>query len=510
MRRALIVLGVPIDHLNMPETLDRIERFVAVGRATGKCHQVATVNADFVVNALRDPELRRILQEADLATADGAPLVWSARALGVPLAGRVAGADLVPALAERAAEHGYSIYLLGGQADVATRAAEALQRRYPGLKIAGAVSPPKCSILEMDSALLDAVQRARPDILLVAFGNPKQEKWISMHKHILAVPVCIGVGGTLDIISGTLRRAPLWMQQVGLEWLFRLLQEPRRLWKRYAHDLVYFGSSFVRQWWAMRSADSDVTAPSVSETPVGEQTVVIAIHGRLDVSMQAEFLAQAEQSLAQHPFLVVDLSQASFLDSSAIGALVTLTNEARAAGGNVRLAAVPPTITKVLALVRLDRFFEIDADVATALAQCPPPAEPATEVSREYVGWSVEKMPRLLDAVTAVDVGERCAQRLARNPRLILDFSETIFLSSAGLAVIARLNHQSRASDGELRVAGCSHEVLHGIRLVKLDAVVPLFQDVHSAASNVVESDGRRPSFSYSEATRNAGHSPSH
>ena len=208
MRKLLIILGIPIDDLTMPEALERLDDFIRIGRATGRSHQVATVNADFVVKALDDPELRGILQEADMATADGMPLVWGARLLGVDLAGRVTGADMVPALAERASEKGYRMYLLGAAPGVAARAAEILQARHPALQIVGVASPPYGSILEMDPAIVNGVRTARPDILLVAFGNPKQEKWISMHSRTLSVPVMIGVGGTLDFIAGVTRRAP--------------------------------------------------------------------------------------------------------------------------------------------------------------------------------------------------------------------------------------------------------------------------------------------------------------
>src|SRR3954464_7016393 len=142
MRKLLIILGVPVDDLNMSEALARLEEFIRIGRATGKSHQIATVNADFVVNSLHDPELRRILQESDMATADGMPLVMGARMLGVPLTGRVTGADMVPALAERAAQKGYSVYLLGARPGIAKQAAYILQSRNPGLNIVGVVSPP--------------------------------------------------------------------------------------------------------------------------------------------------------------------------------------------------------------------------------------------------------------------------------------------------------------------------------------------------------------------------------
>ncbi|GAB4214572.1 MAG: WecB/TagA/CpsF family glycosyltransferase [Roseiflexaceae bacterium] len=479
MRKSLIILGVPVDDLTMEQALERLDQLIQTGRETGRCHQVATVNADFVVNSLRDPELRFILQASDMTTADGAPLVWGARLLGVPLRDRVTGADLVPQLAERAAERGYSIYLLGAAPGVAARAALRLQQRHPNLRIVGVASPPNRPVLEMDRSIIDEIRAAQPDILLVAFGNPKQEKWISMHRHELGVPVCIGVGGTLDMIAGVTKRAPRWMQQSGLEWLFRLLQEPRRLWRRYVTDLTHFSVSFAQQWWGMRAP-----RPTPADAPqlvAAEHAALIRVSGRLDASNQAALVAQAERALALDPTLVIDLSGATFLDSSALGALVALANRAREQGGALRLACVPPRIAQTLALVRLERFFEIYPDVERALGtQRPPAPEPPAPPLPED-GWAVQRMPRLLDAATVPVVLERCTADLARNPRLVLDFSETVFLSSAGMAAIARLTDQSRQQGGELRVAGCSPDLLRGLRLVKLDAVVPLYHDVHAA-----------------------------
>jgi N-acetylglucosaminyldiphosphoundecaprenol N-acetyl-beta-D-mannosaminyltransferase len=483
MRKLLIILGVPIDDLSMPETLDRIEEFVAHGRATGRTHQIATINADFVVNALHDPELGQILQESDLATPDGMPLVKGARLLGVPLEGRVTGADLVPALAERAAQKGYTLFLLGAREGVAVQAAEVLRRRYPGLQVAGTLSPPNRPLIEMDHSIVDVVKAARPDILLVAFGNPKQEKWINMHAAELTVPVCIGVGGTLDLIAGVTRRAPAWMQNAGLEWLFRLSQEPRRLWKRYVVDLCYFGFFFVRQWWVMRQEGPPAPLLPAADVLVIDGAAVISVRGRLDVGNQAGFIAQAEEALAVTPVLAVNLAAATFLDSSALGTLVALANRARALGGDLQLLAVPPQIVGVLELLRLDHFFKIAPDLGSALRLDYASPKPSAAAAASQDGWAVVRMPRMLDATTVSVMVDQCEQQLARNPQLILDFSETVFLSSAGLSVMARLQHRAQEHGGELRVAGCSRDVLHSIQLVRLDAVVPLFQDVPAAAS---------------------------
>jgi N-acetylglucosaminyldiphosphoundecaprenol N-acetyl-beta-D-mannosaminyltransferase len=169
---------------------------------------------------------------------------------------------MVPALARRAGQKGYSIFFLGAREGIAAQAAAILQGQNPGMQIAGVLSPPPRSILDMDRSVVEAVKAAKPDILLVAFGNPKQEKWIRMYAHEIEVPICIGVGGTFDMIVGVTKRAPAWVQKIGLEWAYRLSQEPRRLAKRYLHDFGYFGYFFARQWWGMRQGTAVSMRPT--------------------------------------------------------------------------------------------------------------------------------------------------------------------------------------------------------------------------------------------------------
>lgn len=367
MRKLLIILGTPIDDMNMSEALNRIEAFIAAGRVTGKAHQIATINADFVVKSLHDADLRRILQEADMATADGMPLVWSARLLGVPIEGRVTGADMVPALAQRAARKGYSIYFLGAAPGIAEKAAHILQRQYPTLQIAGIASPTPEAVQQGDPTIIAACKAAKPDILLVAFGNPKQEKWIYRHAQELGIPVMIGVGGTFDLIAGVTKRAPQWMQQSGLEWSYRLLQQPGRLWKRYITDLVGFSYFFLWQWWIMRKQGVASPVLPTSELLTVRETVIMNVKGRLERSNQSAFVEKAYRALAEQPYLIINLAQAEFLDSSAIGTLVALCKQAREKGGNLWLTNLPASIGQVFALLRLDQFFEICPTVEEAL-----------------------------------------------------------------------------------------------------------------------------------------------
>ncbi|WP_322815158.1 WecB/TagA/CpsF family glycosyltransferase [Chloroflexus sp.] len=490
MRKLLVILGVPIDNLTMAEALDRCDEFIVEGRATGRLHQIATVNADFVVNALHDPELRRILQEADMATADGMPLVWASRLLGGPLPGRVTGADMVPALAERAAQRGYSIFFLGAREGVAAKAAAILQERYPGLKVAGVLSPPPRSVLEMDRSIVETVKAAQPDILLVAFGNPKQEKWIRMYAHELRVPIAIGVGGTFDMIVGVTRRAPLWMQRSGLEWVYRLIQEPRRLWKRYVHDFVYFGYFFFRQWWAMQrgSALSMVPNPEPAQVPPPIEPAappipwpVLTVGHRLDVNNLESFRQEAYRLLGEQHYLILDLSQTKFLDSSALGALVALARQARAKGGDLFLLNVQEPILRILDLLKLDRFFERFPDlsaIADRITQEQPPL-PASSTTTH--GWTIISAPRLFDAATATTFLNEASTKLDQGERLIIDCSGTTFMASAGMAALVKLDRLAREHNSALRLASCSHDVLRTLQLVRLDQVLQIFPDVTAA-----------------------------
>jgi N-acetylglucosaminyldiphosphoundecaprenol N-acetyl-beta-D-mannosaminyltransferase len=168
------------------------------------------------------------------------PLVWASRLSGEPLPARVAGVDLVAECARLSAQEGYRLFLLGAGPGVAEHAAAVLRRRYPTLVLAGTYAPPGTSPAQ-DAVTIERVRAAAPDILLVAFGAPRQDYWIRGHRDILGVPVCIGVGGSFDLLSGRISRAPSWMQGSGLEWLYRLGREPKRLWKRYfVHDLPVF------------------------------------------------------------------------------------------------------------------------------------------------------------------------------------------------------------------------------------------------------------------------------
>lgn len=204
----------------MPQAVDAVDALV---RAGGH-HQIVTLNGAMLVRASHDASVRGVLNACTLAVADGAGLVLTARLLGGPPLVRTPGVELSVEMCALAAARGYRVFLLGAAPGVADTAAAALRRRYPTLTIAGTAH----GYFTDDATVLEQIRRASPHILLVALGFPRQELWIAAHRNHLRIPVVMGVGGTFDVLAGRVHRAPQWMQRVGLEWVYRLIQEPRR------------------------------------------------------------------------------------------------------------------------------------------------------------------------------------------------------------------------------------------------------------------------------------------
>lgn len=222
---ALRILGIPIHDVTLEEAVEQAAAWVKEGNA----HQMATVNPEFVMAARRDPAFRAVLEGADLCLPDGVGITLAARYLGRPLRERVAGVDLVEALAARAARDGWRVFFLGAAPGVADRAASILAARYPGLTVAGtyAGSPRR----EEEDEIVQKVREAGADVLLVAYGAPAQDLWLARNLARTGAKVGVGVGGAFDYIAGVVPRAPRWMRRVGLEWLYRLIHQPWR-WRR--------------------------------------------------------------------------------------------------------------------------------------------------------------------------------------------------------------------------------------------------------------------------------------
>jgi len=245
-REGLYICGVWVDNVTMEKTLIYMSDFIE----SGLPHYIVTPNSDHIVLVHKDSEFAELYRNADLAIPDGMPLIWASKILGKPLMERVTGSDLLPKACEMAASKGYKIFLLGSTPQASSKAIQILKERYNRLQIVGSYSPPFGfeKDEEENQKTIEIIKQARPDILFVALGAPKQEKWI--YKHIklklLNVPISLGIGASIDFIAGTQRRAPKWMQNIGLEWFWRLLTGSQK-WERVKVAVVDFP---LKVFWA--------------------------------------------------------------------------------------------------------------------------------------------------------------------------------------------------------------------------------------------------------------------
>jgi len=498
----IIVLGIPVDNLTMHETISSIFSMIDDYAVDGRARQVATVNVDFVVNTLswrlkniRHPELLDILRRADLVTADGMPLVWISRLLGVPLKERVTGADLVPRLAEEAAKRKKSLFLLGGRGDVAEQAADTLKRRYPDLKIAGIYSPfvhvegEAIAVAEDDDErIVEKVNRSGADILLLAFGNPKQEVWFDRNRDRLKVPVSIGIGGTYEFIVGSVSRAPEWMQKAGLEWIFRITQDPKRLIKRYFVGLFKFG---IMVWPAImyyryrrfRYRLSHGNDPSQGDRRIGEAATLkgsiteIKFPGRLDAPFLEVSREKLEEQLGPATSVVLDFNQTRFIDSSGLGYIVKIWNRDATKGKAVHLVGVGPELVHFFKLNRVwDLFskgiFKNVEEVSQQLEE-KRALGPSSFVIERRTGCVAVSLFGRLDApeIQRIDVDSILTDIGGENCVLNLDGLD--FIDSSGIGLLIKIQkHVSRHGKSCIlcKLPDNVRQMLH------ITKVMPLFQ----------------------------------
>jgi N-acetylglucosaminyldiphosphoundecaprenol N-acetyl-beta-D-mannosaminyltransferase len=245
--RRIHVGSLPVDAVSFQEALDVIDRLVADKRGG----TVFTPNVDHIVQAEDNARLRAAYQEASLSLVDGVPVLWASRLLGEPLREKVSGSDLMWPLMRRAAEKGHRVYFLGGSAGVGELARQKLMAELPELQIVG-IDPAFIDVDRDDAEqeqIVERVRAATPDLVLVALGAPKQEIWSHRHAARLAPAVLLGIGASLNFVAGTQSRSPRWMSRVGLEWMYRLAQEPRRLAGRYLLRDPQFCWILARQLW---------------------------------------------------------------------------------------------------------------------------------------------------------------------------------------------------------------------------------------------------------------------
>lgn len=247
------VLGVPIDALTIEAVLDRVDR--AIGSRDQL--RIGVVNAAKLVHMRRDATIRADVLSCNLILADGVPIVWASQILGRPLPERIAGIDLMLGILRRGNQNGYRIHCLGASDDVLVAAVAQITRDYPNVKVVGHHHGYFTS--QEEPGLVAAITDAKPDILLVGMSSPKKERFLARWGDQLGVPVCHGVGGSLDVLAGKVRRAPLTWQRFGLEWLYRVYQEPRRLWRRYLTTNTLFCALLIKEFLRQRLPNAPVS-----------------------------------------------------------------------------------------------------------------------------------------------------------------------------------------------------------------------------------------------------------
>jgi N-acetylglucosaminyldiphosphoundecaprenol N-acetyl-beta-D-mannosaminyltransferase len=256
--RKIALFNLEIDNVTRKEAVTLVDR-LAGETDTSSRHYVVTPNVDHVVRLQRNREFSDIYAGASAVFPDGMPIIWASRLLGVPLKERVTGADLLPDVCNLSSSKGYRLFFLGGRPGVARAAGERLCNRYPPLRLVGTYSPPFG--FEHDrkenNKIITMINSKKPDILFVGLGCPKQEKWIHNNIGKLGINVALCTGAAFDFVAGSMKRAPEWVQKMGLEWFHRLLSEPGRLWKRYLVDDTVFLKMVMREYFKKSKRDSD-------------------------------------------------------------------------------------------------------------------------------------------------------------------------------------------------------------------------------------------------------------
>jgi len=472
---SIAILGVPFDNVTTSEALDRIDQMII----SRKPHYLATANVDFLVKAREDVELRRILFDADLVLCDGTPLLWVSRFLGNPLPERVAGADVVPRLMQLAAERKYRIFLLGATPDSVARAADNLLDANPELNIVGYYSPPFNKLIEMDhEEIKHRIATARPDVLLVSFGCPKQEKWIAMHYRDLGVPVAAGVGATIDFLAGKIPRAPIWMQHSGLEWIYRLIQEPRRLFRRYIKDLWIFSWSILAQWSALqlrinRSYPTPNTKLFSSNCSRHAPHQIVLCAARLDSAADVDALQTAD-IIADGRDCFLKMAGVTSIDSTGVGYLIGLQKKLRSTGCQLVLIAPSKPVRRALKLLRINEFFFSAADLPAAqyLLQVRAREQSTTVTLRTAAAVTPLVWHGEITAANAGHVWESTREYL-ESPKaerdLALDLSGVRFIDSSGLSLLIRAKKLARQQGGKLVFRGVQPAVKNVIQISHLN-----------------------------------------
>jgi N-acetylglucosaminyldiphosphoundecaprenol N-acetyl-beta-D-mannosaminyltransferase len=441
-RAPIAVLGVPFDCVNLAEVLALAGEMIASGRP----HYATIVGVDFLVQSQEDVELRRILFNAHLVVAEEKAVVRASKILGNALPENVTAPNLIPRLLALAEQKSWRVFLVGG----GDGAVEKIRAQHPKLTFAGAYAPPEKPLLEMDHAdILRRVRAARPDILLVAFGSPKQEKWINMTYREAGVPFVLGAGATFDFATGAGKPA-----------------------KSGGNNFWKFASAVARQWWQLRSRKSrPPTGAEATVEPDPFGNLVIHAPKRLG-ALEAKTFGAEWLRAVESGHVMFDLGGTVFADSTGIGQLIRLRKRARELDHHFFLIAPGPTVETALRQMRLDEFFTIQPSFAATrilmenLAHAPVVTSGAKE-SELQIQWTGE-----VTALNAVELGAHTDSELYQvspGMNVVIDLSRVTFVDSTGIGLMLRFKKNLKRRNVNLKFANPVESVRNVLRHTQLE-----------------------------------------
>jgi len=440
-RAPIAIQGVPFDNVNLAEILALASEMVA----SRQPHYVTIVGVDFITAAMEDVELRRILFDAHLVVAEDKTVVWASKVLGNMLPENVTIPNLIPHLLALAEGKSWRVFLLGGDDSAAGK----VQARYPQLQLAGAYAPPDQPLLEMDHAeIRRRLRAAKPDILLVAFGSPKQEKWINMNYREAGVPFVLGAGLTFDFLTGETKPA-----------------------NRTGTQFRKFIRAVFHQWWRLRARKTSASLVGAEVIPDAVGNLIIRAPGRLDAAAaqasQSEWLRAAENSN-----VFFDLTDTVFADSTGVGTLIRLRRRARERGWQFFLIAPRPPVEAALKLMKLEEFFAIQASLAGARMVMEAGAG-AAQVSSGVleaelqIRWSGE-----VTVLNAVELGAHTESELSQvtpGMTVAIDLSRVTFVDSTGIGLMVRFKKNLKRRDINLKFVNAIASVRNVMRQTQLE-----------------------------------------
>jgi N-acetylglucosaminyldiphosphoundecaprenol N-acetyl-beta-D-mannosaminyltransferase len=467
----VVLLGLPFHDLSLDEIITECGEMME-GESP---RYVVTANVDFTTQADEDADLRKIVFFADRVVCDGMPLVWLSRIFGHPLKERVAGSDMVPKLLELCARKGHPVYFFGSDLETLKQAGEIAGQRYPGLRVAGCDAPAMGAVIEWDNeSICRRMKESGAKLLLVCLGCPKQERWIFANHAETGIPLSIGVGASLDFITGKQVRAPLWMQKTGMEWFWRMAGNPKRLVSRYSKDLLFLIKAAFKQ--ARLQLRRQRFEPGVSHVnPISAPDV---IHLRWTGSLEKGRMEGAPlPDLVDRPVLL-DGSGILFMDSGGLGRLALLIRQCRAQGVDLFIIAPSDFMNEALRAAQMVSLVTIMASETEALERVSAGRALSSSSKADDKGAVKVSFQHPLDAIHLDAMMETLDHAAGNASRLIIDLDQVDFIDSRAVGALIRVHKQMLAKAGDLLLWRPRPDVREILRLLRVDSILPEWKEI--------------------------------